>query len=564
MPYDDDPSLWSATNFSRIEAALWQEGEEATLDPREWLQPSWQQPAPFWKGLHAYWERRQACQSKSVPLSRYNFYYDLLERQKDRMATAMLWFEKGNWQRWSHAELSRVVNGLAANWETKNVQPGEILCILHPFGPHWLAALLAGLRLGLTVCVLPPQGNAFVRRRLESTAPHWLAIDQLYRHQLGFEWQEKVLPNELLSSAPARRPYEYPAQDVAALCFDPASPTPELALPVSADSLYLGALRDGIFGLGLKTGQTCAAPGWHLLESQPSLLLAVLLCGGAWLHIDLADLENHGERLLEQPIHVLGISSRLRDQLRRNPPAGEKPWRYWFRHPAESVDFTLWQDFVRKLQLEKTYSGNLLWNAAWGGAILFSPRSYGRHHLTVLPAAGQIWQLGIVDSPDLPCLGGWGRLALGSEQDGEVAWTPRPYLMVPYLNAWNYLGQYPQGRAGRTYPRLEVLDLLAGKLRYAALVEASVDRGGADPRHVVLAFGGEIDAAALQALIATELGEEFLPDRVEVLPFLPKLSAEGGADQEWCQFHYLSGELYRRQRSAMHLCLSELKRLILA
>jgi hypothetical protein len=399
---------------------------------------------------------------------------------------------------------------------------------------------------------------------IQALQPQWLAIDQLYRHQLGFEWQDNVLPNTLVSSAPSRRPFEYAGQTTVALCFDPASPTPEQALPVTADSLYLGALRDGIFALGLKAGQTCAAPGWHLLESQPSLVLAVMLCGGAWLHIESDDLDNHSERLLERPIDVLGVSRRLRDQLRHHPPVGEKTWRYWFRHPAESVDFTPWQDFVRKVQLEKTYSGNVLWNAAWGGAIVFSQRCYGKHHLSVYPAAAMVWQLSILEAPDLPCLGGWGRLALGIEHEGDISWTPRPYILVPYLKAWNYLGQQPQGRAGRSYPRQEVLELVASQLPYAAMVEALVDRGGADPRHVLLVFGKDIAPSTLQTLIAEELGAEFMPDRIEVLPFLPKLSPEGGADQAWCQFHYLSGELYRRQRSAVHLCLSELKRLVLS
>ena len=562
MQNDDNSGLWSPANLALIESSLWQEDDKSPGD-LSWLDLSWKDPVNFWKALHAYWERRQASQSKSVPWSRYNFYHDLLARQKDQTMPAFVWFDKGLWRTWSFAELGQVVNGLAASWEAMDVQPGDTLTILHPLGPHWLAALLAGLRLGLVVSLLPPQGNAFVRRRLDNIAPQWLAIDQLYRHQLGVEWQDKVLPNTLSSSAPARRPHEYQGAAVVAQCFDPTSPAPDVALPVTADSLYLGALRDGIFALGIKPGQVCAAPGWHALESQPSLVLAVLLSGAAWVHIDLADLEQHQERLLEQHIDVLGISRTLRGLLRRNPPAGEKSWRYWFRHPAESADFTVWQDFIQQLQLEKTYSGNLLWSAAWGGAVLFSPRCFGKSHQWVLPAAGMLWQLGIIDSPDLPCLGGWGRMALGKEKEDKIIWTEMPYIFVPYLKAWSYLGHYPQGRAGRTYPCQEVLDIFSDRLPYRAMVEASVDRGGANPRQVLLAFGEGIDAAALETEIEAEMGAEFLPDRIEVLPFLPKRNKEGGADQEWCQFHYVSGELYQRQRSAVFLCLSELKRMVL-
>jgi hypothetical protein len=563
MSDNDVNNPWPTANFALIEASLWRENQETPADVT-WLDLSWKDPVNFWKALHTYWERRQASQSKSIPWSRYDFYHDLLLRQKDQTTLALVWFDRGIWQTWSYAELGQAVNSLAASWEDIGVQPGDTLTILHPQGPHWLMALLAGLRLGAVISLLPPQGNAFVQRRLENLDPQWLAMDQLYRHQLAAEWQDRVLANTLSSLAPTRRSYEYPGTAVVVQCFDSTSLTPDLACPVDADTLYLGALRDGVLALGIKTGQTCAAPGWHSMESQPSLILAVLLSGAAWVHIDFADLEKEPERLLEQPIDVLGVSRSLRDLLLANPLKGKKPWRYWFRHPAESTDFTIWQDFIRKLQLEDIYSGNLLWMAVWGGAIIFSARLRGQSHLDVLPAAGLCWQLGIIDSPDLPSVNGWGRMALGKMEKDEIVLTPTPYILTPYRKIWHYLSQYPRGRAGRTYPKQEILDLLSGTVRYLALVEAFTHGGEVDPLQVLLVFGEGTDAPALHSLIETELGSDFLPDRIECLPLLPQRNADGGADQEWCQFHYLTGELYRRQRSDMYRCLSELKQKILA
>ncbi len=108
------------------------------------------------------------------------------------------------------------------------------------------------------------------------------------------------------------------------------------------------------------------------------------------------------------------------------------------------------------------------------------------------------------------------------------------------------------------------MDLLAGRGPYLVLVEAPAGGADGDTLQVLLAFGEGVDAAALHTHIAQQLGSEFLQDRIECIPVLPKRNAEGGADQEWCQFHYLTGELYRRQRSAMYRCLSELKQKILA
>lgn len=563
MSNDDNTGPWSAASFTMIEASLWQEDQAVPVDG-SWLNLSWQEPVRFWKALHAYWVRRLASSSKSVPWFRYNFYHDVLIRQKDQTLPALVWFDRGVWQTWSYADLDKVVNGLAASWESAGVQPGDTLTILHPQGPQWLAALLAGLRLGLIVSLLPPQGNAFVSRRLENIDPQWLAMDQLYQHQLAVVWHDRVLPNTLSSSAPTRRPYEYPGTAVVVQCFDLTSVTPDVALPVDADTLYLGALRDGILCLGIKPGLACAAPGWQVMESQPALVLAVLLNGGTWVHIGLAELKKEPERLLEQHIDVLGVSRSLRDLLLANPLKGEKTWRYWFRHPAESANFTIWQEFIQKLQLEQSYSGNLLWSAARGGAIIFSVRYRGHSHHRVLPAAGMRWQLGIIDAPELPYVGSWGRFALGKEEEGEIVWTDTPAILAPYLKAWDYLGQHPRGRAGRTYLCQEVLDLLSDKLRYLALIETEMAGGEADPCQVLLTFGPGMDATALHNLIETELGTDFLPDRIECLPLLPQRNAEGGADQEWCQFHYLTGELYRRQRSELYRCLSELKQKILA
>lgn len=559
---DHGTSPWSAVNFAFIEASLWQEDQQSSIDSA-WLESSWQDPGSFCKALHAYSERRRAGQSNSDPFVHYDFYHDVLEQQKDKTIPALTWFDNGIWQSWSYAELGRAANALAASWEVIGVEPGDTLAILHPQGPQWLSALLAGWRLGLVVTLLPPQGNAFVSRRLENLAPQWLAMDQLYRHELGAKWQDKVLPNTLSPHAPARRPHEYPGSAVVVQCFDPTGPMPDAVCPVDADTLYLGALRDGILSLGIKPGQACAAPGWHCLESQPALVLAVLLSGATWVHIDLEDLKQQPERLLEQPIDVLGISRSLRDLLLSSPPDGNKPWRYWFRHPAESNNFSVWQDFIRILQLEESYAGNVLCITARGGTLLFSPRYRGRPHHTVLPAAAMHWQLGMADSPDLPSVGGWGRMALGKHEQEETVWTATPYILTPYLNAWIYLSQYPPGRAGRTYSKQEVLELLSGPVRYLALVEAFAHGGDAAPLQVLLAFGPDGDAAALQARIETELGAEFLPDRIECLPLLPKRNSEGGADRAWCQLHYLSGELYRRQRLQIYRCLSELKRKVL-
>lgn len=563
MWVDDETGIWSATSFSLIENALWQENLKLPID-LAWLKESWQDPSRFGLALHAYWQRRQGSTSKSVPWVRYDFYHDVLVRQKDQSSSAFIWYERERWHNWSYAELDRAVNGLAATWENVGVQPGETLVILYVQGPQWLMALLAGLRLGLVITLLPPQGDAFVARRLINTDPQWLAMDQLYKHQVDEIWFEKVLPNTLSSVLPIRRSYEYLGTDIVIRCFDPTSVTPDVAYPVNADTLYLNAIRDGIFALGIESGYRFTAPGWHELESQPALMLAVLLCGGTWVHINFADLEKQPERLMEQSIDVMGVSVSLRDLFQINPINFEKPPRYWFRHPAESIDFSLWQRFIEDLYLQNSYSGNVILSAAKGGSILFSPRRKGTSHHTVFPSAGLCWQLGVVDDPIQPNVDGWGCMAIGEKVEDEIIWTSTPYIFSPYLKEWIYLGQYPRCRAGRTYPEQEVLDLLKDKIDYIALVKTHMHGGNANEKYVLLVFSPKPDTLAIHKCIVNAVGNEFLPDRIEWFSLLPKRDEEGGADQTWCQFHYLTGELYRRQRSDIYCCLSELKQIVLS
>lgn len=562
MSENDSSITWSAADFVTIEASLWRESLFSPAD-LSWLDLSWKDPVQFWRGLHLYWKRQRAVQTKSTVLSCYDFHNDLIVRQLELETPAYTWFDGEDWQSWSYEELEQAVNGLAATWEQAGVQAGETLVILHPQGVQWLTALLAGLRLGLVVSLLPPQGDTFVQHRLENLAPHWLAMDQLYRHRLAPIWQELTLPNALSSSSPTCQPYLYQGTDIVAQIFDPTSPTPDLPRAVDANSLYLGALRDGVLALGIKSGIVSAAPGWHTMETQPALILAILLSGGNWVEIDFAHLEKEPARLLEQQIDVLGVSRRLRDLWQQNPPEGQKSWRYWFRHPAESADLSIWQDFIQKLQLQGSYSGNLLFNTSLGGALLFSTKCRGQVHHEAIPAAGMCWQLGVIGTPELPRLDGYGQMALGKKVEEEMVWTATPHLLALYTKVWYYLGNYPRGRAGRTYPKQEILGVIADCEPYLALVESPVSGSDADPRQVLLVFGENVDTKALEVRIETEMGSEFLPDRIEVLPLLPKQSKEGGADQEWCQFHYLTGELYRRQHNEVYRCLSGLKQKIL-
>lgn len=114
-------------------------------------------------------------------------------------------------------------------------------------------------------------------------------------------------------------------------------------------------------------------------------------------------------------------------------------------------------------------------------ALFFSARYRGLSHHESVPTAGLLWQFGKIADPELPCLDNSGRIALGTEIEGEVVWTATPHILAIYLDAWHYLGNYPRGRAGRTYLRDEVMAVLLGCESYIALIEVFVLAGDTDP-----------------------------------------------------------------------------------
>ena len=115
-----------------------------------------------------------------------------------------------------------------------------------------------------------PLADEFVQRCLLNSSPQWIVTHSLYRHRLDPAWLEIVLPDTPSTKSPACNPHLYLAATPVLHSFDPTNPNMDLPVPVEANSFYLGCLRDGMFALGINLGFSCAAPGWHGLESQPA------------------------------------------------------------------------------------------------------------------------------------------------------------------------------------------------------------------------------------------------------------------------------------------------------
>jgi len=557
-------------NLSFITRTLSAEG----LDPPgelAWLEDSYREPENFWPALKRLQDSSLPWPTKSIPFEQYDFYQDIIIRNQENPAPAFRWFDPvSGRQESSYSELGALATQKEPVWLQSGVQPGQTVCIILPLGLEFVVSLLTALKIGLTISCLPPQRYIFLQNRLQTLSPEHIVTDELYFPLLS-AWREHILPQTASAQSAVTNPqnsYAYPTGAVIGLCFDPSSESPHIPQELTSDAAYLCPLRDGILALGLQPGDVMAAPGFHFLESQPGLLLAVLLNGATWLHLEPDDIADRPQLLTEHSIQIMGISKQVRDALIRKPVTPIAPWNYWFRNPAESQDIEQWQSFIQTLGLENVYSGNLRYHTASGGCALFSVRRRGKAHLNVLPSAGVPWELTDVAGNDVESQGNYGLFSPATlgRQDGEK--TATTSILAQSQKEWLFVGSRLAGRGGRVYPRAEILNTVqgVGSGSLYSIVQTPPFGGAGDPGFILLVFTGGKPADSFVGLtseildvIEKQLGKEFLPDRIRLFPLYPRRDADGNVDHNWCRDQYLTGGLFRKSRQETYRCLALLR-----
>jgi hypothetical protein len=541
--------------------------------PGPWLQESWQDPAKFWRALTAHHAALSSPAPKSHPSEGFDFYYDLVLRHRPERTAMRSYLGHGRWQSLSYGELDARSTGQVQDWTQRGLAPGAKVCLLFPVGEELLVALMTALRLGLTISYLPPQAGKWVARRLAALQPARVVTNRLYL-PLAAGHQTLLLGDAQTAPSQARRLlYTYPPEATVASFFSEHVDPPEVPLPLRASELYLGALRDGLLMLSLRAGDAIATAGLSPLAHQPTLLLATLLCGATFVHVDGAELSADPSILANLPLRSVGVSAALRDRLLATHAGATRGWGHWFRNPEEPFDWQAWQRFVRQLQLENIPCSNLLFDAASGGSVLWSLRRRGQAHLEVSPAAGRPWSLraitgtgagtgsaGGADAPE--ATGDYGLLAARAP-------TRPPYIVLVRGGAeMIYGGTHGKRSGGRVYPAREVVQAVksAPSLLGAAIVDDGVTRLGQSLRTLVAFTGAARPGApverALKDQIAQAVGPELVPDRVQLVPLFPRLR-DGQVDQRWCETQQLTAMLHHKPRIPFFQLLTLLRHALL-
>lgn len=527
-------------------------------EPLSWLEQSWKDPERFYRSLMQLSSRLSGT-LRSTPEGGISLYHDLVMRHLRGSAPALRYFErKLGWQSLSYEQLHVRASERASQWASAGIQAGSVVALLLPPGPELWIAWAAAMRLGACWSLLPTRGVVSLKQRLESLAPSHVVTLRVYLPLLeGCPGQPVLEDGPPLPKVALHPPHTYAQEEVAAQLFSPCRAPLEVPTPCPAGLLLRRALRDYHLAYHLNAGESLAHPGAHVLQQLPLHGLALLAGGGTYVQLALEDIQLEPLRWLEPSIQTLVISESLRELLLTQPPA-PLPVKLWLANPEAPLQWDRWVRLLEHRKLEKVLHGNLVLDPAELGAALTSRLRRGRVTTFVQPPPA---------SPP-PSDEQLDALALGAED-------PSPRLLVRMGQEWAYGGSRFPARSGRLYPREQVLAQVsqrdpAGKETVQGLLLVLPQVGVANAkRFVLLVFLGDerldhppaqLEAARQQLVrrLVWALGDDALPDRIELLPMAPRMLKDQ-VDEGWCQRLYLSGRLQKRVQDPGYRALRGLK-----
>jgi hypothetical protein len=223
------------------------------------------------------------------------------------------------------------------------------------------------------------------------------------------------------------------------------------------------------------------------------------------------------------------------------------------RDPLESSDLGVWHRLLTTHELTKTPVGNLVYDCATGGALLFSARRRGQVSGELLPAPARGFALQIPEVTPRPALAQQGAFIPADEKQGIV-------VIARSEDQFLFGGALGPRREGRLYPEAAAQEALATLPFIDGSTFALVPIGDGSARMLlvlVVLTGAEprerfnealpTRIEAIRERLRTQLGEPFLPDQCELFPLLASRK-KGAVDVDRLRSEYLTGALHQKSR----------------
>ena len=559
-------SLFLNPEFSRSD------GEKP--EPLPWLSESYCEPEKFWNALKIKRETFFKMPGKSIPFVSYNFFHDIILCNINSITPAFRWFDPDDgWCEISYSELGRLSCQMAASFQISGVKQGDRLCLINRLNKDFLIRLLSALKIGAVISILPPLGEKFLAKRINELSPDYISCEEQF-HYLVQPFADIVLSEKgNAGDSDIETSHSYEAESTVFLAFDQSCTTTHIPVDVACDTAYLNAMRDGIIALGVKPGRSIAAPDFDFLESQPGLILAVLVNGGTFVHIEPEELLKKPALLLKYKLENVGLTTRVRDSFLKKQLPVKDNWKCWFRNPSESMNLMKWNEFTEAADIKEIPAMNLKWEASLCGCSFFSPKITGEAHLEVFPSAGCNWKLTDISGNTLEAFDQFGMLSVsfpGKEND-ECFFTTN--MITKNDSKLIFSGNNVKGRFGRHYPVDEIRDIIK-EVESCSLCSIDISSSPAEPvrRFITLMiFTGsynDFDEASIikqiKEKIIKEYSKFYLMDKYVFYPLLPRFTEGKRIDHKWCSSQCSNGSFIKKSKDELHHCLTVMKELVYA
>jgi hypothetical protein len=548
-------------DFAGAQRAL-RAGEASDEWLSRWLPAAYANPESFGQALYDFVAMRRGG-LKSSRTGPFDFYGDCVSAHLGASKQALVVASTRGVDRLAFEELHRRAGALYSDWKRLGVAPGHVVFIGLPLGIDYAVALVTALRVGAVVCPAPAGGPAFLRQRLLDSEADFAVLRERDAGLLT-QLSTKALPVAGERDLGAADSYSYAADEAVLRCFSAFGRRPLELVEVPASRLHASLLRDSQLVFALDGSDTVAAPGWDPLLCQPSLLLACLFGGAACAELALDQVIREPTLLDSCGVSLLGVNPLLRDALAQPSAWPLTSVRAWFRCLTHALDWSEWERLGQSASAKGIAHFNFALAQSAGGALLFGARLAQATNLKAWPVPGRPWLLTEVAGGTLEALGTAG-VYTPIEQEEALVGVPKLVLSRKEAG-YECSGAIDLGPDAQAYPIEEVSRVVS---RHRAVAHASVvvsaGRGINRANVSLLAFVEDdaLEPSELSAWIARELGERYLPSRIEIFPLAPRLQ-KGTIDHGWCRSQYLAGALTQKARDPLFRNLSRFQYLLAA
>jgi|GEM_PF-6018288 len=489
-----------------------------------------------------------------------DFYHDLVFRNLAEARQAFMSYNSisQSWQTVSYEEVHRLSGALASQWKQSGLEQGQTLVLILSMSRQFVLSLFAALRLGAVVSVIAPNGEDYIKNRLDEAGASFCVSDEQNAETLR-EWGYEVLSTQVdsLNAIGTRvQSYSYDWDEECMRLFPCWGEESLEPIALGAGEVYTSLIIGQVLAFRLSASDIVSFPGADLQQHMPTSLMQPMLAGATFAELSEAVVCSNPEILEESGVTVVSVTPKLRDGLLQLNPVLSK-CRLWLRDVTLPFQWGPWDDFAREFTHPRCFHSNYATHAAAGGIVLFSRWYKENPGLNVLPSPLHKLQLLDVNNSGEPARGENGILSFP-----QLASSDRKYgnwVVSRFETDFMFGGATQPVKWGKTYVSEEISKLVNNHplVKHTCVVFSNDSNAlnenlvnlivFMDPRVQLHSISGKL-RQEIQGIIMSQFGVSFLPDRIEFSTLFPRRNDDEEIDNAWIRDQFQTGFLARKEK----------------